>query len=386
MGRTNVLAQWSSRWQAWRDRQLTKPSFVAWASRFPLTRPIARRRASGVFDLMAGFVYSQVLLASVRLKLFDHLAMQGPQSLQALETWSGLGHRGTQRLMDAAASLGLLERRAQANPAARVTYGLGPLGAPFVGNHGLQQMVEHHATLYADLTDPLQLLKSDGRHAAMRAYWPYITGGDDDAPAGLAAPGVKDYSALMAASQPMVAAEVLAAHRFGAYRAILDVGGGDGTFLRQLAPHAPQARLMLFDLPGVVAHAEAPMANAGLSSRTQVHGGNFWTDALPMGADLITLVRVAFDHDDGRVLRLMKAAHAALPPGGHLLLAEPMAGVKGLERMGDAYFGFYLLAMGRGRPRTAAEHTRLLMEAGFASVRALPNPMPLNAGVLLAVR
>ena len=42
--------------------------------RFPLTRPIARRRARELFDLCAGFVYSQVLLACVRLRLFEILA------------------------------------------------------------------------------------------------------------------------------------------------------------------------------------------------------------------------------------------------------------------------------------------------------------------------
>ena len=59
------------------------------------------------------------------------------------------------------------------------------------------------------------------------------------------------------------------------------------------------------------------------------------------------------DHDDAAALALLRAARAALPPDGTLLLAEPMAGTPGAEPMGDAYFGFYLLAMGSGRPRTA---------------------------------
>jgi demethylspheroidene O-methyltransferase len=52
--------------------------------------------------------------------------------------------------------------------------------------------------------------------------------------------------------------------------------------------------------------------------------------------------------------------------------------------MGDAYFGFYLLAMGRGRSRTAAELSALLQAAGFEAARSLPTPMPLNTGVLVA--
>ena len=66
-----------------RDRLLASPGFQRTAAAFPLTRPIARRRARALFDLCAGFVYSQVLLACVRLRLFDILA-EGPQTVAAL--------------------------------------------------------------------------------------------------------------------------------------------------------------------------------------------------------------------------------------------------------------------------------------------------------------
>ena len=56
------------------ERLLGNPRFQRWAASFPLTRPLARARARGLFDLCAGFVYSQVLLACVRLDLFDVLA------------------------------------------------------------------------------------------------------------------------------------------------------------------------------------------------------------------------------------------------------------------------------------------------------------------------
>jgi demethylspheroidene O-methyltransferase len=68
---------------------------------------------------------------------------------------------------------------------------------------------------------------------------------------------------------------------------------------------------------------------------------------LPQGADIVTsLVRVLFDHDDAHALAILRAVRAALPRGGTLLVAEPMAGVPGAQAMGDAYFGLYLLAMG----------------------------------------
>ena len=44
------------RWLAWRDGLTGSRTFRRWAAAFPLTRPIAQRRASGLFDLVAGFV------------------------------------------------------------------------------------------------------------------------------------------------------------------------------------------------------------------------------------------------------------------------------------------------------------------------------------------
>ncbi|MCC7280468.1 MAG: methyltransferase, partial [Chromatiaceae bacterium] len=50
-----------------RNRLLASPAFQRWAVDFPLTRPIAQRRARALFDVTAGFVYSQILFACVRL-------------------------------------------------------------------------------------------------------------------------------------------------------------------------------------------------------------------------------------------------------------------------------------------------------------------------------
>jgi demethylspheroidene O-methyltransferase len=113
-------------------------------------------------------------------------------------------------------------------------------------------------------------------------------------------------------------------------------------------------------------------------------GGSFFSDALPTGADVISLVRVIFDHDDARALMILKAVRRALPPDGTLLLTEPMAGTRGAEAMGDAYFGFYLLAMGKGRARSAERLTAMLHEAGFGEVRLVRNPMPLQTQLIVA--
>jgi len=61
-----------------------------------------------------------------------------------------------------------------------------------------------------------------------------------------------------------------------------------------------------------------------------------------------------------------------------------LAGTVGAEASGDAYFGFYLMAMGSGRPRTQAELEAMLVEAGFARPRLLPTRTPLLTRVITA--
>ncbi|MCW6507283.1 methyltransferase [Lichenifustis flavocetrariae] len=361
-------------WQAWRDRLLASARFQRWAIRFPPTRWIARRRARTLFDLCAGFVYSQVLFACVKLGIFEQLS-KGPQSLAALARHSSLSEDATRRLLEAARSLELVEIRKGE------LYGLGALGAALRGNPGVAAMIAHHQALYADLADPVALLRGASTSHDLASYWPYS---GRPHPRQLTADDTDPYTTLMGQTQAMIAAEVLQAHSFTQHRVLLDVGGGDGSFLMAVAAQAPKIRLMLFDLPPVAERARLRLSGAGLATRATVTGGDFRVDPLPEGADIVTLVRVIHDHNDDTALAILQAVRHALPSNGTLILAEPMADTRGAEPIGHAYFGFYLLAMGQGRPRSRAELTALLHLAGFGTVNAVKTGMPMLTSVLIA--
>jgi demethylspheroidene O-methyltransferase len=301
----SLPSRFRDRLAQWRDRLVADPRFRLLAARFPLTRPVARRQARRLFDLVAGFVYSQVLEACVRLRLFE-LLERGPRTPAEIAADAGLPLPAALRLLDAAVSLDLLSRRG----AGRI--GLGPLGAAMLNNPGISAMVEHHRMLYADLADPVAILRNGPGGTRLARYWAYASGHENAAtdPAQVA-----DYTALMSASQSLIAQEVLDAYPFRRHRRLLDVGGGDGTFVRAVAERVPGLAIDLFDLPAVAGHAGARLAAAGLAARVTVHGGDFTADALPRGADLVTLVRVVHDHDDPVVARLLAAVRACR--GGH---------------------------------------------------------------------
>lgn len=353
-------------WRAWRNRLLASDRFRAITSANILTRPIARREARALFDLCAGFVYSQVLAACVEIRLFESLAAK-PSSIDDLAAEASLDRRAMTTLLRAAASLRLVDIDGES-----VT--LGARGVAFRATPGLDAMVRHHALLYRDLADPIAMLRR-GAGDHLGGFWPY----------GAAEVGGRSaYSALMAATQPMVAAEILAAYDMRAHSILLDLGGGDGAFLREVAPHAPKLALWLADLPDVAAAADARFAALGLAGQARCVGLDIRRDTLPYGADIVTLIRVLHDHDDADAMAILRNARSALAPGATLLIGEPMAQAPGAAPVGDAYFGLYLAAMGRGRPRTSGEIIGMAREAGFAEARAVRTRLPLIAGLIRA--
>jgi len=320
----------------------------------------------------------------VRLGLFARLKEQ-PLTLDALARHTQIEPPAMQRLLLSAVALGLLEHRSMGR------FGLGPLGAPLARQDGIAAMIEHNNLLYQDLLQPVEFLR-DAWGGSMAGYWPYAHGkmpGVPGAaqPAGSGLEPVARYSELMASSQNFVLQEILSSYALAGHRRLMDVGGGKGRFISAVARQYPALELTLFDLPPVLEVARSALHTAGLDGRVRLHPGSFLTDALPGGADVITLIRVAHDHCDASVRDILRNIYQALPKGGTLLVAEPMAQSAGERpQPSDAYFHYYLLAMGAGRLRTHEELAALMRDSGFAAVTLLDNAMPIHARILVGTK
>ncbi|KGM86892.1 hydroxyneurosporene-O-methyltransferase [Roseovarius mucosus DSM 17069] len=358
----------------WLTRLIANPRFQHWASGFPLTRGIARRDGAEIFDIVQGFVQSQVLSALVELDLLNRLA-EGPQSPADLARRAGMAEDRMAILLQAGAALGLLRRRRDGS------FALARKGAAILGVPGLEAMIRHHRAFYADMADPVALLRGEGETELAR-FWPYVFGAAAEVEPEVA----RRYSDLMAQSQGLVAQDVLRMVSFKEARHLLDIGGGSGAFLAAVAARSPDLRLSLFDLPEVIPSARARLTQAGLTARLTLVPGSFRSDPLPEGADTISLIRVLYDHDDATVTALLAKVHAALPAGGRLIVAEPMAGGARPERAGDVYFAFYTMAMGTGRARSAARIAAMCRRAGFTDIRIPHSPRPFVTSALSCVK
>jgi demethylspheroidene O-methyltransferase len=353
---------------AWTTRLALQPWFHRLCARVPGPRGIARGEGEALFQVVQGFVQSQALLALVEFRVLHRLS-EGPLTTARLAQLAGVPRDRMAVLVQAGAAMRLVRLR-------RGDWHLTPRGGAFLTVPGLEAMVRHHPVLYRDLSDPVAFFRGETQ-PELAGFWPYVFGAGGAADPVLAT----RYSDLMADSQSIVAGDTLQLADLSGIRHLMDVGGGTGAFLAAVGAAHPGLQRSLFDLPAVVASAQAR-----LGPKVAVIPGSFRDDPLPQGADAISLVRVLYDHADATVAALLRACHLALPPGGRLLISEPMSGGTRPDPATDVYFAVYTLAMQTGRTRSGAEIGALLQAAGFTAISRPKSLRPFVTSVIEARR
>jgi demethylspheroidene O-methyltransferase len=358
----------------WLVRRAASPRFQAAAARIPFLRGMARREGAALFDIVQGFVRSQALMALVSLRVPRRL-LDGPADVTELAARCGAPPERMAVLLQAGAAMGLLRRRRDGR------FALTVRGAALMGAPGLEEMILHHAVLYRDLADPTAFLRGETDPELAR-FWPYVFG----AGAAKNPESAERYSRLMTETQGLVAADALRLVDLSGVTRLMDVGGGTGAFVEAVAAARPGLALTLLDLPPVAEAAARRLAAAGLSDRVDIIGGSFRDAPLPRGADAVSLVRVLYDHADETVRALLTRVFEALPPGGRVIVAEPMSGGDRPDPITDVYFAFYCMAMRTGRVRSGAEIADLLRAAGFERPVVRRGDRPYVTSAVVAAR
>ena len=353
-----------------RNAIISSPSFRKRSMRWPFVGAIAKRRARALFDLTAGFSYTQAVLLFVESGVGDALRDR-EATVGNLAEETKLAPAIIDRITRTALGIGLVVRH-------RDQIALSDLGVALMNEPGILAMVRHHAKVYRDLTNPLALLTSN-EPTETATFWQYAGGRADQ---GTDPYGAAEYSELMAVTQGFVTDEVLASYRFSSHRHVVDVGGGSGAFAVRIATAHPGIAITVFDLPDVVPLALTRFEEQRLANARAI-GGSFHNDELPSNGDLYTLVRVLYDHDDVPALALLRSLHDTMPDGATLLIAEPMAGLPGAEPVGT-YFELYLAAMRSGRCRTPDRIRAMLADVGFERTGTVRVAAPVFTGIVTA--
>jgi O-methyltransferase domain/Dimerisation domain len=167
------------------------------------------------------------------------------------------------------------------------------------------------------------------------------------------------------------------AYDFKGVGTLMDVAGGHGLLLTTVLRRHKRMRGVLFDLPHVVANANATFTRAGITSRVRVESGDFFKE-LPSGADAIIMKHILHDWDDGSATRILQACHRALGAQGKVLIVDPVVPPGNVPHYGKLLDLEMLVLTPRGRERTKAEFAKLLRGAGFRLSRVVPTESPLS--------
>ncbi len=181
--------------------------------------------------------------------------------------------------------------------------------------------------------------------------------------------------------------EMLARHvDFSDVRHLVDVGGGNGTNIMELAAKYPSLRATVFDSPSVCEIAKNNIDRAGLSERLGAIAGNCFNDALPSGVDCFLFCHffTIWSVEENR--QLLQKAFEALPAGGRVVVFNMMQSDTEdgplTAAWGSPYF--LTLATGKGMLYCWKEYEAWMKEAGFATVERLQ--LPRDHGVVTGIK
>jgi hypothetical protein len=150
--------------------------------------------------------------------------------------------------------------------------------------------------------------------------------------------------------------ERLASVQWRGDETVVDVGGGNGSFLLALLEQQPGLRGIVFDLPETVRDESA------FGDRIEFVEGSFF-ERVPRG-DVYLLSTILHDWNDARAADILRTIRASAPDDARLLLVETVVR-PGNEPHGVKWLDLLMLALLDGRERDEEQWRALLAAGGF---------------------
>ena len=231
--------------------------------------------------------------------------------------------RMTGLLMRVLAGLGLLEFRdgAFANSAAASAF-LVSTSPAYMGN-----AMRYSDQLYATWGSLDEALRSGKPALAAESYL-----GDDKA-------RTRTFVHAMHGRAMGIARVLVEVLDLKGRKAMLDVGGGPGTYSILLTERNPGLRSEVLELPGVAAVAREIVAAAGASERVSLRDGDYHSSDFGSGHDVVLMSGMFHRENESSCRRLIEKARACLVPGGLLIVSDVFSDEGGCTPPFAALFG-----------------------------------------------
>jgi SAM-dependent methyltransferase len=173
----------------------------------------------------------------------------------------------------------------------------------------------------------------------------------------------------------------------GGVRCVLDLGGASGSWTMAWLKAEPQSRAIIFDLPQVIPMARERFAASPFADRVELCAGDFFTDDLPKGADLVWVSAIIHQNSPNQNRALYRRIAAALKPNGWIYIRDMVMEPSRTRPIAGALFAVNMLsATEGGNSYCLTEIQEDLQSAGFADVELVRRHEGMHSIVRARVR
>ena len=310
---------------------------------------------AGILERLRGFQGGRIILTAHELGLFDQL---GAETATAEEVAARIGasRRGTVILLDALAALGVVTKTGDRyrNGAAARRH-LCRSGADFRGG-----MLDH----FLGMAQAWSQLPAAVRSGTMPT--PHAAGVIGDAERN------RTFIAAMAEMGRENGRILASCIDFSNRRRLLDLGGGPGAYASEILLKNPEMTAVVADLPITVQTARAFVERDPAAARITLREADFFAEADPdlgEGYDAVLISNVLHVEGVAENRRLLQRVHAAMAPGGLLIIHEALIEPERTRPLDRALFAVNMLVhTSRGDCYTFDEIGAWLAEAGFENI------------------
>ncbi|XP_075771910.1 putative bifunctional dTTP/UTP pyrophosphatase/methyltransferase protein isoform X1 [Pelodiscus sinensis] len=321
---------------------------------YPATFP------SKIIELMDGFKASKALFVASKLKVFDLLKDKCVLKAADVANKIEASVCGTERLLDACASLGLLEKTHQgySNTESANMYLVSDT------EYSLHGYIIHcNDRLWHHFTH-LETAVKEGTMQGHRGFGKTTEDLFQDS-CYHSGEAKQCFMTAMYSISKLTAKDVARAFDLSQFKSACDLGGCTGTLAHELAHKYPNLSITVFDLPDVIANVSCFQPPGEHTTPVKFTAGDFFKDNLPE-ADLYILSLILHDCSDEKIHILLSKISAICKPGSALLVAEI---VLDEEKTHPHRAVLQSLSMTEGNQRSGSEYKQLLEKYGFTNVQ-----------------
>jgi hypothetical protein len=318
-----------------------------------------------LLQLSGGYWSTCALHAGVKLDIFTPLTGSVLTAAEVADLCN-TEQRATSLLLDALASLGLLEKNGKTYTATLFSAEHLATSSPGYLGH----IIMHHHHLMSGWEKLGEAVTSG---VPVRGS---VSHGDDEIVRESFLMGMFNLASLLA---PRIAQSI---NLSGCHR-LLDLGGGPGTYAIHFCRANPELSAVVYDLPTTRTFAEKTIARFDLADSITFTSGDYHFDPVPGGFDVAWLSHIL--HSDGTeaCVALLRRAVAAIKTGGILMVQEFIMNNDKDGPLFPALFSLnMLIGTDAGQAYSEYEVQNMMEQAGLSEVTRIQLHLPNGAGIL----